>query len=606
MKQKITLQKIYINSHTALDEMKDMFYRGGNQISQTDTGAWKLDKNNFFDYTTYFNTLSLKKWKKYTFGEEFFLELYIKGKFKLSLVGHAFNTRGKIKRENIRTCYYNVKEFEKIMIKIPIEVESTVVAFQIETLSNVYILDAKYTSIISNSNVNKPTITLVTTTYKKENYIKNNIDILEATIFSEPEYKDYFQWKIIDNGHTLEEELWDDGKIEIIPNRNVGGSGGFARGIIEALIDERYPTHILLMDDDVKFFPDAFRRVFALLSMIRPEFKDYFISGAMLEIDERNIQHEDVGLFSNMGEHGPIKPRLDMNIWDSIVRNEEYEVNSEHSYAGWWFCCIPTTVARLDNLPLPLFVRGDDVEYSIRNHAKFITMNGICIWHEGFGAKFSASLELYQVHRNDLILQAMSEDETKDIDIVRRIKWLFWEEIYKFNYKGASLLLDAVEDFLKGPDFIANLDGEKCMREKKAKDNILLPITPEIETKIDYDELYTNEPMKRLAKFVYDHSCNGQRFPKIFCKKGEGIIPYGWGYYQKKMYLKKRIYAIDPINRSYVKYERNNSEYVRLRKRFNVLMKMYSNSYDEVKKSYLEKRELFVSVDFWKRYLANE
>ena len=605
MKQKIALQKIYINSNT-LDETKDMFYRVGNQICQTDIGAWKLDKNNFFDYTTYFNTLSLKKWKQYTFGEEFFLELYIKGKFRLSLVGHYINSRGDIRRENIRTYYYNVKEFEKIIIKIPNEVESTIVAFQIETISNVYILDAQYTSLISNSNLNRTNITLVTTTYKKEKYIKNNIDILKETIFSEPEYKDFFHWKIIDNGQTLESKFWDDEKIEIIPNKNVGGSGGFTRGMIEALTDERHPTHILLMDDDVKFFPDAFRRVFALLSMIRPEYKDYFISGAMLEINERNIQHEDVGLFSNMGEHGPIKPRLDMNNWDSIVRNEEYEVNSEHSYAGWWFCCIPTAVASLDNLPLPLFVRGDDVEYSIRNHAKFITMNGICIWHEGFGTKFSASLELYQVHRNDLILQAMNEDETADIDIIDRIKWLFWEEMYKFNYKGAELLLDSIEDFLKGPNFIESLDGEKCMKEKKAKDNILLPITPEIEAKVNYDELYINKPMKRLAKFVYDHSCNGQRLPKIFCKKDEGIIPYGWGYYQEKMNFKKCIYAIDPINRSYVKYERNNSEYTRLRKRFNVLMEKYSNNYNEVKNSYLEKKELFVSVDFWKRYLANE
>ena len=36
--------------------------------------------------------------------------------------------------------------------------------------------------------------------------------------------------------------------------------------------------------------------------------------------------------------------------------------------------------------------RGDDVEFSIANNAKFITMNGICIWHMGFAAKFNMAM----------------------------------------------------------------------------------------------------------------------------------------------------------------------------------------------------------------------
>lgn len=88
-------------------------------------------------------------------------------------------------------------------------------------------------------------------------------------------------------------------------------------------------------------------------------------------------------------------------------------------YAGWWFCCIPMKMIKQNGLPLPLFIRGDDVEFSLRNHAKFITMNGICIWHMGFTYKFNASMELYQVHRNSLILQAVSE-VCQNVDFMNR------------------------------------------------------------------------------------------------------------------------------------------------------------------------------------------
>lgn len=592
--------------YVTMAEAINMYYRSSKEIGLSEDGAYLLKKSEFYDFTTYFNSLTISKWEKYTRVQNFFLELDVKGKFVLTLVGHYKDSKGDIKREHIFAYFYDLPERRKIVVEYPSDIRSSVVSFQIDAYKDTYVYGAEYTSRIEPQNRKYPRITLVTTTFKKESYVKKNIEIFRSEILSDREYGEYFTWKIIDNGRTLEPGMVKDSRIEIIPNKNVGGSGGFARGILEALKQVQRPTHILLMDDDVIFFPDSFRRMCTLLSVLRPEYRDYFISGAMLEINARNIQHEDVGYFSPLGAHGPAKPRYNLNLWDSVIRNEEFLPEDIHQYSGWWFCCIPTTVVREDNLPLPVFVRGDDVEYSIRNHAKFITMNGICIWHEGFGTKFSGSLELYQVHRNDLILQALRQKEISDIQVIQRIKWLFWEEIYKFNYKGAELLLDAVEDYLKGPEYIFSLDGEQCMKDKKAKDNVLLPIPPEIEGLIDEKKLYSAKPLPGLKKFIYDYSCNGHRLPKFFSRSKPGIIPYGWGYYQSRMYLTKVNYAVDMNNNMYVKYERSGEEYKRLCKRFKNVIKAFNEKNEKVAADYCERGVEIVGKKFWQDYLADE
>ena len=117
---------------------------------------------------------------------------------------------------------------------------------------------------------------------------------------------------------------------------------------------------------------------------------------------------------------------LVLSIYFLIPKNRKLDINykiyedKENMYAGWWYCCIPVSKMDINKLPLPLFIRGDDVEYSIANHAKFITLNGICIWHMGFTTKYNPAMELYQVHRNSLIIQATS-DVTPEVDFIERI-----------------------------------------------------------------------------------------------------------------------------------------------------------------------------------------
>ena len=600
------IQEIVFAPYASEVGTEKMYYRSDAPIFMGPDGTRMLLKRSFYDFSTYFSSLSVGKYKRYTIASDFALNIEAQGSFEIDLMGHYVNKLDQIKKEWLGKYKFNLKERTLITLPVP-HCNSEVISFQIFTKSKVVLYDGFYSALADENRINDPRIVLVTTTYKKESYVYNNLELLKDTVFKDSELRDHFKWKIIDNGRTLDPHTVGDDRIRIIPNKNVGGAGGFTRGIIEALKENDRPSNILLMDDDVIFYPESFRRVYMLLLLQKKEYRDYFISGAMLEISEKNIQHEDVGLFNLLGEHGPAKPRYDLCLWDSVILNEKYLPEDSHQYSGWWFCCIPTTVAREDNLPLPFFIRGDDVEYSIRNNAKFITMNGICIWHEGFGTKFSAAMELYQVHRNDLILQSMTP-VLQDVDVVKRMKDLFWQEIYKFNYKGADLICDAFEDYLKGPEYFKNIDGEQCMKDKKSKDNALVPFDPEVEQMLNACEWNITAPMDMdgLEKFVYDYSLNGHRLPGFIMSETKALIPYGWGYYPSRMRLCKEIYAVDTSNRIYIKYSIDKKKYREVVNRFKELERRLDSEGESCSEKYREAAEELESSLFWNEYLQRD
>lgn len=596
------IQNIFIKPFVGNEILTHMYYRGNNHIYINQDGDSILRNGGRWDFFTYFNSLSLEKWKKYTFAKEFYLVLEAKGKFELNIFGHYFN-KEHIERESIGHYIYNCPEKTKIVVSIHSSVKSQVVAFELVHKKSVFIYDAYYAVSVESSDISEPYIALTTTTFKKEEYIKQNIRILKEELFADDEYKNHFCWNIVDNGCTLVEQVNDNELIRIFHNRNVGGAGGFSRGMIEGLTQKKLPTHILLMDDDVNFSAESFKRIYKLLSIIRPEYKEYFISGAMLKMNAPNIQHEDIGKLNKKGYHEAVKPNLDLNLWNNILINEKIDETKEHKYAAWWFCCIPVGIARLDNLPLPLFVRGDDVEYSLRNKAEFISMNGICIWHDGFEGKYSAALEYYQVERNELILTAMHQ-ELNDVDVFGHIEEVFWQELYKFNYKGASLLLDAIEDYLKGPDFFSSIDLFEKLQEKRKLDNQLQPITEDIRGLIDYGKLYCDEQILKKNKFIYDYTYNGQaRIPEILIKEKVGIIPYGWGYFPGKQCLTTINYAIDPVSDKYVTYRKNRIVFKNLKHRFDSLKKEYESNNEYIQTMYKKAFEKVTSIEFWKGYL---
>lgn len=614
-KIKFKLQNMVFTEKYGLNEHWWMEYRSrfGNRLFYDNLlSCHRMSGGELIDCFTYFNSISIHKWKKYTNAEEISLNIKAKGNFRIRLFGHYRDT-GEIKKEwfgsgNIFNCEIPCE----VSLTFPEQMSSTVCGFEIEAIGEVEIYGGYYSALIEEKLMRDVNISIATTTFKKEEYISNNVRALERELFySAEEAGKHIFMRIVDNGRSLDPEEFNSSYVHVYPNENVGGAGGFTRGMLESVKDERV-THVILMDDDVKILPESLIRTWTFLSVIKDEYLDYFISGAMLYMEHMNIQREDVGYVHKDGSYGPRKPQFELHLWDQVFMNEEEYPPMPESYAGWWYCCIPVQTIDFSSLPVPLFIRGDDVEYSVNQKAKFITLNGICIWHKGFANKYNAALELYLVHRNSFITQAMSRIYP-DIDFLERIEGLYQKEIRRLSYQSCELLLDSIEDYLNGPEFMMTPQGERIMKEHSAKNEKMTAARDVIEYNmldIDYgtvfDGIYDKAELTGFKKFLYNFTYNGQKGPGFFIKDEIGIVPYDWFDAPEKQYMKKRILAVNPVEKTAYLRERSKTRFREIDRRHKKLMKRYKKESAKVASRYAEAGKTLKSRTFWEKYLNME
>lgn len=410
-------------------------------------------------FDTYFNGLSAEKWKKYTIVDNVSLNLTLKGKFKLTLL-----QKEKIHDDiietvlDIRTIETNKKSIFNIDF-IGGELKG-MYTFGLEALEDDSIFyGGEYCSDVENEKIRDVKIGLCICTFKRESFIEKNLKLLNEAIIENKKSDMYGRLEVFisDNGKTLDYDRLSNDKIHIYKNKNCGGAGGFTRDLIEIYNNnDKYEiTHPLLMDDDVTIEPEALVKTYKLLSLIKDEYKETFIGGAMLR---RDLQYKQVenGAVWNGGYLNSLKSGLDLRTCDACLYNE---IEEFVEYNAWWYCCFPMNIVKNDNLPLPLFIQGDDLEYGLRNMKKLITMNGICSWHEPFENKYSSSSEYY-IMRNRLIDNSFhcrwfGAKQAMKITLGHSIR-----EIGLYRYKNVDLYLQGIEDFLKGPEWLLKQDSE--------------------------------------------------------------------------------------------------------------------------------------------------
>lgn len=611
------LQNIIIDNNRSLEEHWWMMYRGDRFQYDKLLSAHTLKPDAFVEFFTYFNTCSVAKWRKYTHAASISLNLTCQGHFCIQLFGH-YTDGNDISKETFEPREYHLLEKTEISLLVPNDSRSSVVGFQISVLKPeepmedttepaFYLYEGSWSALLDNTLINDIRIALTTVTFKKEEYIISNMALLERELFYTDEpARNHIKVRIIDNGRTLDPEDFESEFMELVPNENTGGSGGYTRGMIEAINDETFkPTHVLLMDDDVLVLPEAFVRTYSLLALLKEEYTDRFLSGAMLYYERMNVQHEDIGFVHDDGSYGPNKPDYEMHLWDAVLKNEQEIKFHANSYAGWWYCCVPVKKIDRNHLPIPLFIRGDDVEFSLANKADFLTLNGICIWHRGFTTKFNACLELYMVHRNSLIIQAMS-GICKNIDFIKRIDGFFWKELSRLAYNNAELLLDAVEEFCNGPEFLFTPQGEQIMKAHAAKNEVMLPAASAYrDIPIDFDSIYrkSDTPLTEKEQRRYEKTCNGQTLPASALKDTVAVIAYDWYDDPAKQYMAKEILAVNAFDHTAHLRTRDKVRFKELVARHKRVMTYYYTHKEEIERKYVEAGKTLKTETFWRRYL---
>jgi len=235
-------------------------------------------------------------------------------------------------------------------------------------------------------------------------------------------------------------------KMNMIDQPNTGGAGGTARSMIEA-IESGTCNYLLRLDDDIHIDPDVFRRLPLLLRYLNDKVAigSYFLN--KLE-PTRNfpigygINFQDIFPATSRHEEDIISPKA----LDLYARVEFCD------YVSWWCMALAVKEIASTGFPLPFFSQFDDVDYGPRlkeNGVESVNWPGVCVWHDPPYVKQSA-VKLYYFLRNQLFLRERHNVYDK-WQILRSFGRLFSNYLMMFYYHRAWAIVQAMEDFIKGP-----------------------------------------------------------------------------------------------------------------------------------------------------------
>ena len=248
-------------------------------------------------------------------------------------------------------------------------------------------------------------------------------------------------------------------RLRYVRQPNLGGAGGFTRGLFDATAGApEEHRDVLLMDDDVLLEPEIMIRLTAFAASTR---HPTIVGGQMLNllhpghlhISAERADPEDLKV--GLAVDGALEEAYLLGLDDrELPINQERRVDTE--YNGWWSCLIPAEIVRAVGYPLPLFFQWDDIEFGYRARAHgfpTVALPGAGVWHADFGWKDWDEWHRYFNFRNGLITAALHTGfSTKRI--TRRIGLHVSTYLVSMHYGLAATLLQAVEDFLDGPEIL--------------------------------------------------------------------------------------------------------------------------------------------------------
>lgn len=231
---------------------------------------------------------------------------------------------------------------------------------------------------------------------------------------------------------------------------NLGGSGGFTRGIYEAARAGE-AANVILMDDDILCEPETLLRLNAFANVTETP---AIVGAQMLFLRNTrrlHIQAERVDIHrlaaSQMVPYG-------LRDVDMIENQQNKRVDAQ--YNAWWSCLIPAEVITAVGLPLPMFFTWDDIEYSMRASAfgfPTISLPNAGVWHAEFHLKDRDDIKGYFGIRNAMITYALHHD----INIPKTTRWLsrkILDPLVAMQYGLAYTMMRGMEDYLAGPSVL--------------------------------------------------------------------------------------------------------------------------------------------------------
>ncbi|MFB4348247.1 glycosyltransferase [Microbacterium sp. CR_7] len=248
------------------------------------------------------------------------------------------------------------------------------------------------------------------------------------------------------------EKLGD--KLEVLRQPNLGGSGGFSRAMLESLSSEN-SRYVLLLDDDAISEPEAIVRAvrfgdFAVTPTI--------VGGGMLHLDDRSVLYTQGEVWDQRKSW--MRPSGASEYDHDFAEEPLRDTPELHRYLGadfngWWMCLIPTAILREIGLSLPVFLKFDDVEYSLRAREHgypTVCLPGVAVWHMAWHDKDpTRTWEEYFIHRNRVVT-GLLRSHVRNGGILPLHSFLGDVKLlFMLQYSAVRLRHEALRDVMSGP-----------------------------------------------------------------------------------------------------------------------------------------------------------
>lgn len=276
-------------------------------------------------------------------------------------------------------------------------------------------------------------------------------------------------------------ETADDlgGQLTYIRQGNLGGSGGFSRGMYET-VKAGTSDYTLLLDDDAISEPESILRAV--------QFADYtvrpvLVGGGMFHIDHRTVLHVQGERYDAHAQW--MEPSRGAEFNHDFRSEPLADSPSMHAvrfsdFNGWWFCLIPVETMRVVGLGLPVFIKFDDIEYGLRakRHGfPTVSLPGVAVWHMGWHDKDPARgwEEYFQV-RNRWVCALLHYPNAGRAAAFR----MLYEEAnlgLRMLYSGMELGQLALADLLKGPEYLVESLPTKIAEVREARQGFTDSVT---------------------------------------------------------------------------------------------------------------------------------
>ncbi len=481
---------------------QDLYFRRHGPVAFSQTArTLELKEGAVVSFNTYFNALSIGKWQNDCDLDDLYLEITGSGRVEIKV----FHAQPHESWELLNNETTTLEDSVPLLLDLSVFKEDTprgMIYAEVRALED-DVLVSGHRYITRTPARQEPKLAISITTFKREEEVRRTVSRLDAFIAAHPDGNN-MHVQVVDNGQSA--EIAPTERVTPILNENLGGAGGFARGLREA--EDKGFTHVLFMDDDASFHMENIHRAYAYLSLAKR--KNAAVAGAMINNTHKWCMWEAGAFFD--GTCKPLHMGRDLRDWGQIMVMEDEGLTHFHPtmYGGWWFFAFP--VSEVKHHPFPFFVRGDDISFSLANDFSIRVLNGVVSFQDDFTEKESAQT-LYLDLRNHLLHHLVFDELKRSGWGVNKVSLFFLARaLMRFHYETAEALLMAIEDVMRGPDFF---DEHADMAQRRADIKALI----KKEAWRDVSELDLKQrrgffhKSARFKRAVFYPTLNGHLFP---------------------------------------------------------------------------------------------